>query len=317
MNHKRTSKNRPKWLAASGAAAVVAAVALSPVGFANEPASTPRGAAEAQAEVDCEPGADSKPGGAKPAPVEPAPAEPDATEPESVEPAPAETAPAEPDVTVPESVEADAAVPDAVEPESAEADGLLSGAADCASDPKYGEWTGGDPSGRKPGRQGRALDFNSGPGAPSAGYPGAALSKSLYLKIARMDNASFVEMRNRVLQLDPADPVNARLQRSFYANGCTGVPMRAVSQQTLDACLQHDFRYTVGPNVMTGPAVKADRDAANRQLGENIGGKTGTVAEYLTWAVGSWFYEPTPQAGRVISGIFGVAGERGSGRVPR
>ncbi|WP_371657216.1 MULTISPECIES: hypothetical protein [unclassified Streptomyces] len=164
----------------------------------------------------------------------------------------------------------------------------------CPTDPKSGG----------PGRQGRsAPTWAEGPGLPSAQNPGAVFTKELYERIANLKNDDFVRIRDRVLQQSPSDPGWARLQRSFYANGCTGVSW--VSQQTLNACLQHDFRYTAGPNLSPG-TFSSERDAANVQLGDNVGGGTGWLAKWLTKAAGGLFYSATPTAGRPVGDLFGI-----------
>ncbi|MGW3194103.1 hypothetical protein ACWDBD_05805 [Streptomyces sp. NPDC001118] len=151
-----------------------------------------------------------------------------------------------------------------------------------------------------------AGQFVEGPGAPDAAHPGAKFDEGLYKTFAGMDNQSFNTVRNALMSQNPDDESNPELrqreqelQRSFYSNGCTGVPSSFVSQRTTDACAQHDFRYTVGPNVYgeQTEAGKAERAAADAQLGENIGGWTGAGAKLLTNQVGGWFFKSTPTAG--------------------
>ncbi|MEU1409267.1 hypothetical protein ABZ471_44770 [Streptomyces sp. NPDC005728] len=151
-----------------------------------------------------------------------------------------------------------------------------------------------------------AGQLDEGPGEPSASDPGADFDEGLYQTIAGMDNQSFTTLRNAVLSQNPDDEANPELrqraeelQRSFYSNGCTGVPSAGVTQQDVDACAQHDFRYTVGPNVYgeDTEAGRAEQAAADEQLGENIGGVVGPAANWLTSQFGGQFFKSTPTAG--------------------
>ncbi|WP_190094026.1 hypothetical protein [Streptomyces melanogenes] len=130
------------------------------------------------------------------------------------------------------------------------------------------------PCGNPNSRQPRGV-WTEGPGAPSPGHPGAKFSVELYNSIARMPNKEFINLRNRVIKSRSADPRAAQLKRSFYADGCSYPLMKGLGnwiswQSTVDACLQHDFRYTVGPNTLTQASQKADRSGADLQLGINI-----------------------------------------------
>lgn len=147
----------------------------------------------------------------------------------------------------------------------------------------------------------RAGHLVEGPGAPDQDHPGAKLSPDEYQRIAQLDNASFIQGRNRVLSMDAADDPEhmeqiQQLQRSLYSNGCTGVSTSLVTQQELDACIQHDFRYTVGPNVYgedTEEGMK-ERAAADSQLADNFGGLTGQAVGTATGIAGGSFYRSTP-----------------------
>ncbi|MEU8974539.1 hypothetical protein AB0D11_35630 [Streptomyces monashensis] len=150
-----------------------------------------------------------------------------------------------------------------------------------------------------------AGQLDEGPGAPDESHPGAKFDQGMYKAVAGMDNQSFITLRDALLSQNPdAEPnpelrqKEKELQRSFYSNGCTGVPGSVLTQQETNACIQHDFRYTVGPNVYAGnpDAGKADKADADRQLGDNIGGVEGKGAQALTGAVGTIFYQPTPTA---------------------
>ncbi|TJZ56831.1 hypothetical protein FCH28_04735 [Streptomyces piniterrae] len=133
--------------------------------------------------------------------------------------------------------------------------------------------------------------LREGPGEPDSSHPGAKFDPATYQKVAQLPNDQFIELRNK--SLDAAS--DGELQRSFYSNGCTRTPSDAVSQKTMDACIQHDFRYTVGPNVYDKNSKEGqdDRAAADAQLGQNIGGMTGQAAAQLTGTVGSSFYNRT------------------------
>ncbi|WP_406347353.1 hypothetical protein [Streptomyces sp. NBC_00648] len=135
------------------------------------------------------------------------------------------------------------------------------------------EGTCGQPAGSN--RQGRGT-WTEGPGAPSRVNPGARFSPELYQEIAHLKNKDFIKLRNRVIGSAKTDDATKQLKRSFYGDGCSYPFMKGLGnwvswQSTVDACLQHDFRYTVGPNTLTEASQKdKDRSAADLQLGINI-----------------------------------------------
>ncbi|WP_267242998.1 hypothetical protein [Streptomyces sp. PR69] len=126
---------------------------------------------------------------------------------------------------------------------------------------------------------------------PDADHPGANFDRATYEETAQLPNDQFIERRNKVLDAAP----DGELQRSFYSNGCTAIPADTISQQTMDACIQHDFRYTVGPNVDQDDPEAADRERkeAGKQLGDNIGGRAGDLFNAGTQVAGSYFFQPT------------------------
>ncbi|WP_371656669.1 MULTISPECIES: hypothetical protein [unclassified Streptomyces] len=143
------------------------------------------------------------------------------------------------------------------------------------------------------------------PEKPSATNPGAHFTEGLYLRIAQLSNRNFIALRDEIIApVSGGDSADLQaLQTSFYTNGCTGAPSWLTPGPTWEACVQHDFRYTVGPNIFFNDAEKAraDRAAADRQLGENIGAGddvlaklVGLAAENVTGTVGWWFYATTP-----------------------
>ncbi|MEU8548976.1 hypothetical protein AB0C81_18660 [Streptomyces roseoverticillatus] len=142
------------------------------------------------------------------------------------------------------------------------------------------------------------------PESPSFVNPGAKFTEDLYLSIAQLSNDDFVALRDEILIAAADSNADLKaLQTSFYSNGCTDAPEWLTPQPTWEACVQHDFRYTVGANVFfgNGEKARADRSAADRQLGKNIGAGDDVMAKIasfsamsLTQALGGWFYTPTP-----------------------
>lgn len=167
----------------------------------------------------------------------------------------------------------------------------------------------GGPCGKPNGRQPRGV-WQEGPNEPSQQHPGAKFSPELYNQIAQMPNAQFVKLRNRIINSRSTGAAAARLKGSFYADGCSYPILKSfingmVSQQTVDACLQHDFRYTVGPNTI-GPnsaAMKRDKTDTDAQLGRNIGGFTGKFYEWGVWLGGDGHYHATPAEGDPIKSM--------------
>lgn len=105
----------------------------------------------------------------------------------------------------------------------------------------------------------------------------ATFTRELYCQIATMDNASFIDLRDTV-QSNPSDDKRSQaLNRSFYSNGCTMISDAVISDAAWDACAQHDFRYTVGPNVFAGSPgeAEAERLSADEQLGGNVAANQG------------------------------------------
>ncbi|MEU1409711.1 hypothetical protein ABZ471_47265 [Streptomyces sp. NPDC005728] len=199
----------------------------------------------------------------------------------------------------------DAGEPDAgQQAECAEPDEETDQPANCAPDENSREsravWgTSAFESG--PGRQ-------KGPGLPSANDPGANFSPELYDEIANLSTADFVQLRQQVFAVKEDGPV----QRSFYANGCTYVPDSVIgTQSTYDACLQHDFRYTVGPNVYKDDpdGEKTDKENADLQLGNSIRGDNtsgfpnskGGLFETAVRYMGHGLRYPTPTKGAPIT----------------
>lgn len=127
--------------------------------------------------------------------------------------------------------------------------------------------------------------------------PGASFSKELYGQVAALPNDKFILLRTAIIKDTNGEA--EQLRRSFYSNGCTGLPQAATWPQWWKGCAQHDFRYTVGPNIFKddAAAAEADRLAADAQLGIDIGGVSGTAVRKTVNFVGSKFYQPTGTAG--------------------
>ncbi|MGA5452072.1 hypothetical protein ACPCVO_36115 [Streptomyces umbrinus] len=137
------------------------------------------------------------------------------------------------------------------------------------------------------------------PSAAGGSKPGAVFGKELYEKIASLPNSDFISLRTKIMNDTDKKPVTVALQRSFFSNGCTGVPQGLTPERAWKACAQHDFRYTVGPNVLKDDkkALDADRTNADAQLGTNIGIPLGKLAEGFVNFFGKSFYTATDYAG--------------------
>ncbi|MFD7026600.1 hypothetical protein ACFWAR_01015 [Streptomyces sp. NPDC059917] len=148
------------------------------------------------------------------------------------------------------------------------------------------------------------LDFEGDP--PSKENPGAVFSVSEYKRIAKLPSADFIELRRKVLGSSAGNPVKA----SFYSNGCTKVPSILLTEKDWQACAQHDFRYTVGPNtIKDADERRADEIDADTDLEKN--------AEYFLLrksqpffsalrAAGLSNYFATPTTGEEINDINSV-----------
>uniref|UniRef100_UPI002F90BE43 hypothetical protein n=1 Tax=Streptomyces sp. NBC_00060 TaxID=2975636 RepID=UPI002F90BE43 len=114
---------------------------------------------------------------------------------------------------------------------------------------------------------------------PAEKKPGANAERDEYLRIANLDNRSFIRLRDAVSagDLTGVDQVQMKLlQASLASDRCPAEPPKSLrkavsglsSQQIVNGCLQHDFRYTVGPTVFKRDASAglAERAAADNQL---------------------------------------------------
>ncbi|WP_129305499.1 hypothetical protein [Streptomyces sp. L2] len=168
-------------------------------------------------------------------------------------------------------------------------------------------------------------------GAPCGELPGARFSAALYQKIAQLPLDDFTELRLKVLNLESYSSTVLALKRSFYSPGFALLPFTMISLTAADACAQHAFRYTVGPNVyrdcpQTGAA---DRWEADAQLARVLGYRllpSGPLPAWMTALheladkgervlAGAWIYAPTPAYGPVfetVGDIMYAAGDTGA-----
>jgi hypothetical protein len=108
------------------------------------------------------------------------------------------------------------------------------------------------------------LDEEGSP--PSKKNPGAVFSAAEYKRISKLSNADFIALRRKVL----AGSAGKAVKASFYSNGCTLVPNLLLTEKDWQACAQHDFRYTVGPNTIKEPKERlADEIDADVDLENN------------------------------------------------
>ncbi|GGP85812.1 hypothetical protein [Streptomyces melanogenes] len=114
--------------------------------------------------------------------------------------------------------------------------------------------------------------------------PGADVERTEYLKIANLDNPAFIRVRDAVKAGDykGVSQVQVKfLRTSLASKRCTDDPPKELrkavrglsSQQIVNGCIQHDFRYTVGPKVFTRDAAAGTTElaAADQQLSSLFG----------------------------------------------
>ncbi|MFF3071583.1 hypothetical protein ACFVSN_43345 [Kitasatospora sp. NPDC057904] len=106
--------------------------------------------------------------------------------------------------------------------------------------------------------------------APSQNNPVANFDADTYRWIAELPNQDFINLRNSVMGMSGSDARTRALKASFYSNGVTGVPDGLQSDAVWNAAAQHDFRYTIGPNVMSGADMEQDRAAADSQFHQDV-----------------------------------------------
>ncbi|MGW1056207.1 hypothetical protein [Streptomyces sp. NPDC002521] len=148
---------------------------------------------------------------------------------------------------------------------------------------------------------------------PDEDNPGAVFGAQLYASIARLDNTAFIKLRTRVLARDPGetpDGTVARLHRSFYSNGCTSIPQAVCPQQVLDACIQHDFRYVVGPNITANDTDSAEKERteADEQFRQNLPPVFAEKFHAGVRVFGGIQFRPTPAAGDTLTEFSDVTG---------
>lgn len=242
----------------------------------------------------CDPGDSRSVSGTSPAASRTAPQSPDANPIPEASRIPEKKADAEADPTRP--VEGDGAQADSKETAN-------EGNKEVTNRGPIDRFTEPDRSGLQGELQGRAGadPFLNGeaPSATGGSKPGAVFGKELYVKIASLPNSDFITLRTKIMNDTDKNPVTVALQRSFFSNGCTGVPQGLTPERAWKACAQHDFRYTVGPNVLKNDekALDADRTNADAQLGTNIGVPLGKLAEGFVNFFGKSFYTATDSAG--------------------
>ncbi|MEU2854557.1 hypothetical protein [Streptomyces syringium] len=82
------------------------------------------------------------------------------------------------------------------------------------------------------------------------GYnPGATFTKEGYEDTAKLATLKFVDLQKEVQESRRDNDITKALQASFYSNGCTMMHIALTPSKMLRACIKHDFRYTVGPNL--------------------------------------------------------------------
>ncbi|MFD7449616.1 hypothetical protein [Kitasatospora sp. NPDC059827] len=106
--------------------------------------------------------------------------------------------------------------------------------------------------------------------SPSRENPVAYFDINTYRWVAELSNRDFMRLRDRVLGMPGFDSRTRSLKASFHSNGVTGIPGLLQSDAVWKAAAQHDFRYTIGPNVMDGAAADRDREEADTQFHREI-----------------------------------------------
>ncbi|MEU8548997.1 hypothetical protein AB0C81_18785 [Streptomyces roseoverticillatus] len=160
------------------------------------------------------------------------------------------------------------------------------------------------------GLSGRSIDFGGPFSAPdilgelpSPRNPGAVFSLDEYRRIAELPNEAFMDLRRKVM----ASSASSAVKASFASNGCTGVFSFLLTPQDWRACVQHDFRYTVGPNTIDEPdAQEADQEEADKQMAGNVQSlflKAAPPFFKALRATGVTNYTQTPTIGEPIDNI--------------
>ncbi|TXS41485.1 hypothetical protein EAO75_42875 [Streptomyces sp. uw30] len=166
-------------------------------------------------------------------------------------------------------------------------------------------------------RGGRALWGNEAPRldndgavAPDAGHPGSVFSRALFDRLKKAPLSEFLQIRKAALSASSAGTQDQRLRNSFYANGCTGIgQVMNLPQEIVDACIRHDFAYTVGPNIAarTQQDPSALRREADDQLWDDLKASGHPYAATVFWAglrAGGWMnFAATPEEGDEIDSL--------------
>ncbi|WP_405585647.1 hypothetical protein [Streptomyces sp. NBC_01092] len=166
-------------------------------------------------------------------------------------------------------------------------------------------------------RGGRALWGNEAPRldnhgavAPDAAHPGSVFSPALFDRLKKAPLSEFLQIRQAALSAPSSSTQDQGLRNSFYANGCTGISqVMNLPQEIVDACIRHDFAYTVGPNIAarTQQDPSALRREADDQLWDDMRASGHPYAATVFWAglrAGGWMnFAATPEEGDEISSI--------------
>ncbi|WP_369384111.1 hypothetical protein [Streptomyces sp. cg36] len=147
----------------------------------------------------------------------------------------------------------------------------------------------------------KVTNFGAAPSAGSGVSPGLALPADQVRQLAEMDNDDFICLRESILA--KAGPLS-HLRRTFFTNGCTGLPRDLTQRQKEDlfnACVQHDFSYTAGPNAFAGSAAEEFRKMADEKLANEAGPVLGPLIREALGRLGHKFFTQTDAEGNNTS----------------
>ncbi|MFJ4192221.1 hypothetical protein [Kitasatospora sp. NPDC089509] len=100
----------------------------------------------------------------------------------------------------------------------------------------------------------------------------AKFRRSDYRRIANLEIKDFIAYRNSILSRQADDYYTRALQASFFSNGVTGIFESLQPDILWNVAAQHDFRYTIGPNVTLRAEWEAERRDADKQFCQNVRG---------------------------------------------